>query len=350
MARYSLTAGLFSLDEKGEARDLAATLEAIAAAGFGEVELMAEGAEWEKPGAHDPGPCREALERTGIYPHTIHTPLTNANLASSIEEIRRDSIARISDAMRYLGEVGGRTAIVHPTGHPTPEEEPYALENRGAVMERSHRSVSELVAVAEETGVRMALENLGSKTRNPFRPLSSMAELRAFIAGFPPEHVGLCLDTGHACISGLDAGRAGTHRLGEALRPAHTGRRWPGGLPLGPGARDHRLVRRRRGPCGDRLRRRVDDGGDDVEHGGDGGTGRRRVQVLVRSAGRPKECRIPGRADASARAEVACDLAQARRTESSGTTAASRSGRGAAGRPGAGSRRGSAPGRRAASG
>lgn len=204
MATYSLTAGLFSLDEKGEARDLAATLEAIAAAGFGEVELMAEGAEWEKPGAHDPGPCREALERTGVYPHTIHTPMTGTNLASSIEAIRRDSIARIADAMRYLGEVGGRTAIVHPTGHPTPEEEPYALENRGAVMERSHRSVTELVAVAEETGVRMALENLGSRTRNPYRPLSSMAELRAFIAGFPHEHVGLCLDTGHACVSGLD--------------------------------------------------------------------------------------------------------------------------------------------------
>ena len=204
MARYSLTAGLFSLDEKGEARDLAATLEAIAAAGFGEVELMAEGAEWESPGAHDAAPCREALERTGIFPHTIHTPMTGTNLASSIEAIRRDSIARITDAMRLLGEVGGRIAIVHPTGHPTPEEEPYALENRGAVMERSHRSVSELVAVAEETGVRMALENLGSKTRNPYRPLSSMAELRAFIAGFPPEQVGLCLDTGHACISGLD--------------------------------------------------------------------------------------------------------------------------------------------------
>ena len=205
MAKYSLTAGLFFLDEESAAKDdLAATLESIAAAGFSETELMAEGDEWQSPGPHDAGSCREALERLGIFPHTIHTPMTDVNLASSIEAIRRDSVARIGDAMRFLGEVGGRTAIVHPTGHPTPDEEAYALENRGAAMERSHRSVSELVAVAAETGVRMALENLGSKTRNPYRPLSSMAELRAFIAGFPPEHVGLCLDTGHACISGLD--------------------------------------------------------------------------------------------------------------------------------------------------
>ncbi len=204
VARYSLTSGLFSLDEESAAKDdLAATLESIAAAGFSETELMAEGEEWQRPGPHDAGPCRRALERWGIYPHTIHTPMTDVNLASSIEAIRRDSVARIGDAMRFLGEVGGRTAIVHPTGHPTPEEQPLALENRGAAVERSHRSVSELVAVAAETGVRIALENLGT-TRSPHRPLPSMQELRAFIAGFPPEHVGLCLDAGHACISGLD--------------------------------------------------------------------------------------------------------------------------------------------------
>ena len=49
----------------------------------------------------------------------------------------------------------------------------------------------------------LALENLPS-TSLPCRPLTSMQELRAFIADFPPEHVGLCLDTGHACICGLN--------------------------------------------------------------------------------------------------------------------------------------------------
>ena len=135
--------------------------------------------------------------------------MSGVNLASSIEEIRRDSVTRIGDAMRYLGELGGRAAIVHPTGATTSEEAPYALENVGAAAERIHRSVSELVAVAEETGVRIALENLPN-TSIPCRPLKSMEELRAFIAGFPPEHVGLCLDTGHACISGLDAAEQAT--------------------------------------------------------------------------------------------------------------------------------------------
>ena len=204
MATYSLASGLFFLDADSEVRhDPVAALESIAAAGFSETELMAEGDEWQNPGSHDARPCREALERFKIFPHTIHTPMSGVNLASSIEEIRRDSVTRIGEAMRFLGELGGRTAIVHPTGSPGPEEPPYGLENIGAAAERIHRSVSELVAVAAETGVRVALENLPN-TSIPCRPLKSMEELRAFIAGFPPEHVGLCLDTGHACISGLD--------------------------------------------------------------------------------------------------------------------------------------------------
>ena len=47
--------GAFFLDAEDKARhNLAAALESIAAAGFSETELMAEGDEWQKPGSHDP--------------------------------------------------------------------------------------------------------------------------------------------------------------------------------------------------------------------------------------------------------------------------------------------------------
>ena len=94
--------------------------------------------------------------------------------------------------------------IVHPTGRPGADEEEYSWENIAAAADRAYASVSELVPVAAEAGVQIALENLPA-TGLPCRPLVSMQELRAFIAGFPAQQVGLCLDTGHACISGLDA-------------------------------------------------------------------------------------------------------------------------------------------------
>ncbi len=204
MATYSLASVLFMFDKEGNATgDPIAALESVAAAGFRETELMAEGEEWEAPGPHDARKLREALGRLGVFPHTIHTQYKDVNLASPEEEIRRDGISRIADAMRFAAEVGACTAIVHATGRPKPGEPSYALDNIGAATEYAHRSVSELVKVAEETGIRIALENLPSKELT-CRPLESMQELRAFIAGFPPEHVGLCLDTGHSCISGLD--------------------------------------------------------------------------------------------------------------------------------------------------
>jgi len=183
--------------------DPIAALESVAAAGFRETELMAEGEEWRTYGPHDADNFRRALDRLGIDPATIHSPLREVNLASSDERIRKDGITRVADAMRFGAEVGARVSIVHPTGRPGPGEVPYSLNNLGVATEHAHRSISELVRVAEETGIRIALENLSSVGLG-CRPLESMQELRAFIADFPPEIVGLCLDVGHSRISGFD--------------------------------------------------------------------------------------------------------------------------------------------------
>jgi len=63
--------------------------------------------------------------------------------------------------------------------------------------------VGELVRVAEETGVRIALENL-ARGGMDCRPLETTQELRALIADLPPERVGICLDVGHCLITGAD--------------------------------------------------------------------------------------------------------------------------------------------------
>ena len=92
MATYSLASGLFVFDKENQVTGApVAALESIAAAGFRETELMAEGDEWQTPGSHDARQCRKALERLEIFPHTIHTPMSGVNLASSDEGMRIDS-------------------------------------------------------------------------------------------------------------------------------------------------------------------------------------------------------------------------------------------------------------------
>lgn len=204
MATFSLASSLFVFSKENKPHgDPYAALDSIAAAGFSQTELMAEGEIWEHSESPDPRPFRQAIERSAVTPRTLHTPMSDVNLASSIEEVRRASVGRIVDTLRFFAELGGQTAIVHPTGRPGEGEEPFGPQNIGVAMEHAHRSVTELVEVARETRVQIALENLPI-TGLACRPLMTMQELRAFVAPFPAEFVGLCLDTGHARICGLD--------------------------------------------------------------------------------------------------------------------------------------------------
>ena len=204
MAIFSLASSLFVITKESKPDgDPYAALDAIAAAGFSQTELMVEGKIWERTAGPDPQSFRQAIEHSAVTPRTVHTPMSEVNLASSNEEVRRASVARISNTLRFFAELDGKTAIVHPTGRPGADEQPLSPQNIGVAVENAYRSVSELVEVARETGVQIALENL-PVTGLACRPLMTMQELRAFIAPFPAEWVGLCLDTGHARICGLD--------------------------------------------------------------------------------------------------------------------------------------------------
>lgn len=210
---YSLASSLFIIDTANKpSGDPVTALEAIAALGFRATELFAEGQMWEAPGPRETAKIRTALERCDIDAATLHTPLTGVNIASPNAGLREDSVRRIAESIRFAADIGARTAIVHPTGKPGPDEPQYTLETTGATMEIAFDSVGSLVKIAQEAGIRIALENL-SGAGLVCRPLESMQELRAFICAFPAEEVGLCLDTGHARISGLDP--AGQARIGS---------------------------------------------------------------------------------------------------------------------------------------
>lgn len=178
-------------------------IELLAALGFRKTELLADGVRWKRPAPREAARLKTALEHFEVDPASIHTPIKGIDLTSADSAIRRESVGRIAEAMRFGAEMGTRTAVVHPTGKPGAQGRPYSWENLGKAMEHAHQSVSELVKVSQETGVRIALENL-SGVKMKCRPLETMQELRAFIASFPSKYVGLCLDVGHSLISGFD--------------------------------------------------------------------------------------------------------------------------------------------------
>jgi sugar phosphate isomerase/epimerase len=216
MITYGLASALFIFDkEDNPTGDQIAALERVANTGFRQTELLAEGDEWEEHGHFNVSSFRQTLDRLNLDPMTIHTPLKGINIASSDDTVRRYGTERISAAIKIGADLGAKVAIVHPSGRPGLGETTYTPENVGKSIEYAYDSVAQLARVAEAAGVRIALENLPSVGLT-CRPLETMQELRAFIAGFPAERIGLCLDVGHSCISGLDPAdqaRVGAERL-----------------------------------------------------------------------------------------------------------------------------------------
>ena len=204
MPVYSMASGLFMYDKQAQnVGDPIEAIRSVAAARFAETELMAEGVGWEE-GPPDPKFYIDALDSNGVYAHTIHAPFSIINLASFDESERKDGVEQVAAAMRFFAQVGGKTVIVHASGRPPiPDSNYYNLENVGAATEIAHRSISELAAVAETEGVRIALENLPATTMAA-RPLETMKELRSFMADLSPEQVGICHDIGHSRLIDLD--------------------------------------------------------------------------------------------------------------------------------------------------
>jgi sugar phosphate isomerase/epimerase len=216
MPVFALASSLFVVDKENmPTGDPAKAIGSIAAHGFRKTELLADGIRWKAPEPGEVSRLRTALEQFEVEPATIHTPMKGIDLTSPDSTVRKDSIERIKEAMRFGAEMGAHTAIVHPTGKPGSNDRAYSFENLGESVEYAFDSVSSLVKVAQEVGIRIALENL-SGVQMACRPLETMEQLRAFIAGFPAAHVGLCLDVGHSCISGFDPAqqaRVGADRL-----------------------------------------------------------------------------------------------------------------------------------------
>ncbi len=182
-------------------RDVEAALDAIAAAGFGQAEIL----------AHDPhvvGPPTgraladfiKRLQSRGLSA-TVHGPMTTNVLGAPEEEWRREKVQVLASYLRFVGEIGARDMVIHPVPNPIFVDEPERPELPELMQQAARRSLDDLVPIARQAGVRMTLENL------PYEHsylLNNMSQLRALVDSYPPECVGLVIDTGHAGTAGKD--------------------------------------------------------------------------------------------------------------------------------------------------
>ena len=212
LPRFSIATSMW-----GEAptTTLAAVLAEVTAANFDTIEL------WPPlcPLISDDmrSNARSALELAKVRPATMHAPLTpTVNLAAVDEFERRLSVYEVAAWLAPYADLGGDVVVTHLTGYAFSGEGSTAI-NIEAAIDAARRSLDELYAIADRLGLRIACENL--MERGTPRPLCRVEQLRAFIDPYPAT-VGICLDTGHAAVNGLNPASE-ARAAGERLIATH---------------------------------------------------------------------------------------------------------------------------------
>ena len=126
---------------------------------------------------------------------------------------RIEQVEKIKRTIDLAAGLGAKALVIHIGGrHDLCGQIPDS-----AIFEANVRSLSEVAAHAKNMPVRPAIENLMSDTN---RMGCRISELKDLITAVGSDRVGICLDTGHANVDGLDVPEA-IRECGKLLIATH---------------------------------------------------------------------------------------------------------------------------------
>jgi len=151
------------------------------------------------------GAAKAVLEELGISAPQAHAHLS-ANFADDDEASRTRDLALAFEELPICAELGVTTVVLHPGRS--------AEADRDVSLRRSADAFAQLAERAGELGLRIAVENMMGKgdEAKGSRFGSTIGDLFNLIDAVHASNLGICLDTSHAQVEGLD--------LAEAVRAA----------------------------------------------------------------------------------------------------------------------------------
>jgi sugar phosphate isomerase/epimerase len=148
----------------------------------------------------------------------IHGPFWGFKLDSHDPEIRAVVRRRLLQGLEACAALGATQMVIHSpyTAWDYNNLDNYHPKGRMEVVERTHQTLREVVARAEENGVTLVIENI--EDRDPHARV-------ALAASFGSANVQVSIDTGHAHYAHGSLGAPPVdyyvHAAGEALRHVH---------------------------------------------------------------------------------------------------------------------------------
>lgn len=135
----------------------------------------------------------------------VHAPLSDVNIGSVHEPMRRAAVAQVSDTISICRDLDIRMVTVHPGFI-----QGIAFLDRSRALDKTKESVREIAACAREHSVEVVLENMPANINATCTTAQELLEV-ADGAGLR-----ICFDMGHANTSGqTDALLAHVGRFGN---------------------------------------------------------------------------------------------------------------------------------------
>jgi sugar phosphate isomerase/epimerase len=152
-----------------EDRDIEAALGAIASVGFKYTELCGRAPHIAIPPTDEAlVGFRDRLFARGLRASTVHGPTGRHVLGAPDATSRQETTTFLASYLRFAAAVEAPEIVIHPVPDPTSLSNPGHPKMPGRIRDAVLCSLDDLLPIAEETGVRMLLENLPYRCAFPF--------------------------------------------------------------------------------------------------------------------------------------------------------------------------------------
>ncbi len=173
-------------------------LRRIARHGFREVEVWCNYAHLDPRVGEDVSRVQEVLTEEGVRAISVHAPYEFRGQKLSDPAAWAAWEQLMMPTLEVAQLLHASFAVVHPVLLCYPST---PVQSDPVVTECQEESLTRVARVAAAKGIRIALENMGRQTAPNFADLREIVKL---VDRLGEENIGICFDTGHCLISGLD--------------------------------------------------------------------------------------------------------------------------------------------------
>jgi sugar phosphate isomerase/epimerase len=175
-------------------RPFAECLPAIRDAGFSRLEICSFPAHLDYRDRAAVAAASAQLRNSGLDAYSFHAPFSDdIDITALDAACRQRAVSEIGRAVEAAAMLGAQHFVLHPG----PENGGGEREERLSRMENAAAALDDIARRCAELGVRLVLENM-----LPHLFSGHVRDLLWLLGAMHTREVGICLDTGHAFLSG----------------------------------------------------------------------------------------------------------------------------------------------------